>query len=431
MKTINYSIIEALPKAFYVFCLAFVSLLLSCSKDKEAGGYFELKDGLSKIEAVSEGATETFSIKASGNWKIKPLNKENWIKVEPMEGNGDGTVTVTVNRNYAQEARSNTLFFSMDGQLRNQVLKVEQEASTGGGQESEHYLKIDGNPTSLTIPEEGISQQYLLRSTGDWKIEILEGEDWLTVSPMEGRFDAGVNIRAGVNASVTPRKGKLMFYLDGEAVLGEFLINQEGMVVILQEDFSWLNYGSEIFSVTTDETRMSSWNAGQSAKGWTGTIPPAGAFPPNATASTYVSTYARVGFVKLGRTNYGGDIISPKLTAVQGTKNLQVSFKAVRYATGDHSLLKVSVVGPGTISVNSFNVTNVASPNSDLAACRAAWKAPEANYSFIVTGATAETQIRFFAGDYFISTDAKYPNHIWPSNTNRIFLDDVLISVKK
>lgn len=431
MRTINYYIIEALPKAIYVFCVAFISLLMSCSKDNEAGGYFELKDNPSKIEATAEGASETFTIKASGRWQIKPLNKQNWIKIEPAEGNGDGTVTVTVNKNYTQEARANTLFFSMDGQLRNQVLKVEQGASAEGGQESEHYLKFDGGLTSLAIPEEGINKTYVLRSTGDWRIEIVEGQDWLNISPMEGRFDAGITVRTDVNASVTPRKGKLMFYLDGEAVPGEILVSQEGMVVILQEDFSWLNYGSEVFSVTTGETRMSSWTTEQLAKGWTGTIPPAGSFPPLATVSTYVSTYARVGFVKLGRTNYGGDIISPKLSAVQGTKNLQVSFKAVRYAIGDHSLLKIGIIGPGTVSVNSYNVTNVASPNSDLAACRAAWQAPEANYSFVVTGATAETQIRFFAGDYFISTDAKYPNHIWPSNTNRIFLDDVLISVKK
>ncbi|SPZ84942.1 Uncharacterised protein [Sphingobacterium multivorum] len=53
---------------------------------------------------------------------------------------------------------------------------------------------------------------------------------------------------------------------------------------------------------------------GRVAKGWTSTI--------NTTegGGNYASIYARPGFIKLGRTNYGGDLISPKLANVQRTK---------------------------------------------------------------------------------------------------------------
>ena len=425
MKTINYYKSAALSKAIYACFLAFIMLSLSCSKDSESGGYFELKDGLSKIEASAQGTSQTFTIKSGGDWKIEPLSKERWLKIEPTEGHGDGTVTVTVNRNYTQEARATTLFFTVDGQLRNQVLKIEQDASTGGTEETDSYLNIEGNPTGLTVPEEGINKQYVLRTTGNWRIEITDGEDWLNVSPMEGKYDAGFAVSAGVNAAVTPRTAKLIFYLDDVRVPGEFMVNQEGMELILQEDFNWLNYGSAIFNATTGEKAIGSWTADEKAKEWTGTIPPAEVFPTGS-VGTSSSTYARVGFVKLGKTSYGGDLVSPKLSAIQGTKNLQVSFKAVRYATGDHYLLKIGVIGPGTASVSSFNVTNVANPNSTLAGCTAAWQAPEAKYSFTITGATADTQIQFLAGDWWIGTGSG-----WPSATNRIFIDDILVSVKK
>lgn len=397
----------------------FLALITSCEKEEVARTSFSIKDNPALLEVTAQGTSMTYTVETSGAWKVEPLRNERWLKIESSQGEGNGTFTVTVDRNNTLETRNSTLTFVVDGRVHNNIIRVEQAAGAGGDGNSDAYLHLDGL-TSLELPEEGINSRYTVRSTGDWRLEVVEGADWLSVSPMEGKYDTGISLDADVNASETSRVGKIIFYLNEEQIPGEFVVTQAGMEVILFEDFNWLAYGSEIFNSTGGETRMGNWTASELAKGWTGTI------PPDGTGSTYVSTYARPGFVKLGRTNYGGDLISPKLAEVEGTKNLQVSFKAVRYAAGDHSLLKVGVIGPGTVSESTFNVTNIASPNSTLEGSRAAWNAPEAKRTFIVTGATSETQIWFFAGEFYMSTDTG-----WPSNTNRIFIDDVLVAVKK
>src|SRR5690606_9119584 len=78
--------------------------------------------------------------------------------------------------------------------------------------------------------------------------------------------------------------------------------------------------------------------------------------------------YARQGFVKLGKTSYGGDLISPELSAIEGTKDVLVKFKGVAYlsATGavvDSRVLRIEVIGPGTPSVSTIMIENV--PNTE------------------------------------------------------------------
>jgi len=404
---------------FIPVCLLFLVFLSSCEKDEKTGGsQLQLKGDPTSLTAPSEGVSETYTVQSTGAWKVEVLRNEKWVKVEPMEGVGAGTFTVTVKRNTMLETRESVLTFLVDGKIQNNVLKVEQEARSINDEENEPYVSFDWME-SLEVPEAGINGRYAIRSTGDWKIEILEGADWLDIEPMQGSLDMGVTVSAGVNATPSTRTARLALYLNGEQVSDEFEINQEGMKVILFEDFNWLKYGSAIFPTTTGEKRMDTWTAEELARGW--------GWLNLAPEQTTPSTYARDGFVKLGKTNFGSDILSPKLSAVEGTQNLQVSFKAVPYMTAggtkDATILKVGIIGPGTLSVDEFNINNwpdyIADPN-----CTEIWKASATTRSFIITGATAETQIWFLGGDYDLRGQE-------PFNKNRIFLDDILVAVKK
>ncbi|MGE8290895.1 MAG: BACON domain-containing protein [Sphingobacterium sp.] len=424
MNTINYYKLDTLPNSIVVFCLSLMMILTSCKDDLAVDGAFALKDNPSKLVAVANGVSETYTVQATGKWKVEPLRKENWLKIDPMEGNGNGTFTVTVHKNTDLEARELTLFFTLNGNLQNNVLKVEQAGTTDQGQVKDPYLKIDGISNRLEVLEAGITGQYILRATGKWKVALEDESAWVKVAPMEGEGDTPITITVDKNTDIE-RSANVLLFLDDVQQASPLTVYQKGVKlqvegdVVLKEDFSWLTYGSEIFNTTTGETRIALWNAEELAKGWTSTI--------NTTegGGNYASIYARPGFVKLGRTNYGGDLISPKLTNIQRTKNLLVTFKAVRYAAGDHYLLNVGVKGPGTVSVSQFNVLNVATPNSNLESCRAAWQAPEATYSFVVTGATAETQIWLLGGAF----DQRAGN--WPATVNRIFVDDIVVTVTK
>ncbi|WP_256603019.1 hypothetical protein [Sphingobacterium multivorum] len=50
------------------------------------------------------------------------------------------------------------------------MLKVEQAGTTDQGQVKDPYLKIDGISNRLEVLEEGSNGQYILRSTGKWKL---------------------------------------------------------------------------------------------------------------------------------------------------------------------------------------------------------------------------------------------------------------------
>jgi len=398
-------------------CLGLAVFFSSCEKDKDSRTPFALKDNPTEMTVPAEGASQTFTVQTPGAWKVAPLRDERWLKIEPTAGTGDGTFTVTVDRNNTLEPRESALTFEVDGRIQNTALRIDQAPGSQENEDGASYVRLD-ELASLEVPESGLHGRYTVRSTGAWKIEIPEEADWLTIEPMEGRYDQGVTVSVDINATPDARTTGLTFYLDGETVPGVFEINQEGMQVILYEDFNWLQYGSPIFYTTTGETRIDNWSAADLAHGWSWHKPSADNIP---------STYARQGFVKLGKTNYGSDILSPKLSAVEGTQNLQVSFKAVPYQTAagtrDDTRLKVGLVGPGTLSTEEFTIDNWPNYTTDPN-CTEIWLAPETTRTFTITGATAETQVWFLGGDYDLR-----PESGAPVNRNRIFLDDILITV--
>src|SRR5690606_32701625 len=418
MKTNIYKPV-ALSNILYAFCLLFVTLFLSCEKDSdERRGYFELTDSASELEASAQGASETYNFRSSGNWKIEALRKEKWVKISPEEGSGDGTFTLTVARNITPEDRSVVLTFMVDGRLQSNVFKIEQKSSTSNGEEKDPYVMLD-DLTSLEIPETGVTSRHTIRSTGAWKVELSDQEaDWVTMEPMEGTGDTPVTLTVNKNSG-DARSVNLKFYLDDVLQANSLPINQAEASAILNEDFSWLTYGSPIFYTTDGETRIDNWTIEEKARGWT----------TSPSADGIASTYARDGFVKLGKTNFGSDFISPKLTAVQGTQNLLVKFKAVPYMTAagtkDDTRLYVSVIGSGTVSSSEFTIDNWPDYNADPN-CTLIWTAAGTERSFVITGATAETQIRFLGGalDLRETTGA-------PINRNRIFLDDIVVTVQE
>ena len=189
--------------------------------------------------------------------------------------------------------------------------------------------------------------------------------------------------------------------------------------ILLQEDFSWLNYGTAITYDTDGQVRIDSWTADELAHGWTST--------PNSASKDEPLVYGCLGFVKLGKTNYAGDLVSPKLK-VDGTVNVKVTFKACGYVskggTRDDNELYVSVIGPGTVKAdNPFIIDNY--PNSsknEYGEGYDVWSPDIAERSFTIEGVTDETQIRFMAG---VSFDL----HGVGQGKNRIFLDDITVAI--
>lgn len=396
--------------------LCITIFILSCDKENDGGnGYFELIDSDLELKASAQGVSKTYAFRSSGNWKIEALRKENWIKISPTEGSGDGTFTLTVDKNITPEDRSVILTFMIDGKLQSNMFTIEQHSNTSGGAEEDRYVMLD-DLTNLKIPEGGITSRHTIRSTGTWRAAFSDEEaDWISIEPMEGVGDTPITLTVDINSEIA-RTINLNFYLDDVLLPNPLLITQENVEVILEENFEWLSYGSPIFYTTTGEKRIDSWTAEERERGWT----------TSPSADGVTSTYARHGFVKLGKTNYGSNFISPPLSEVDGTKDLLVKFKAVPYQTAggarDGTSLKVDVIGPGTVSVHEFDITNWPDYDADPT-CTLIWAAADTERSFVITGATAETQICFLGG----ALDLREAS----PNKNRIFLDDIIVTVQK
>src|SRR5690606_4352422 len=252
------------------------------------------------------------------------------------------------------------------------------------------YIIIVDGDNGISVPSAGGTANVAIQANVEWTYS-LQGDPWITGGEQtENSLVLQLEKNTGLQRSTI-----LTVQSPENGLSQEVEIVQSAGNVILEEDFSWLTYGSTIFYTTSGETRMDSWTDEEMARGWHST--------ENTASSNQKVVYARPGFVKLGKTNYGGDLISPPLAVLEGPSDVRVTFKAVLYKTAggteDDINLIVGVVGPGTASVPSFSVSNF--PDYDLDPdCTLIWQDESSTYSFEVSGATAETQIRFLGGAF-------------------------------
>ena len=378
----------------------------SCEEDEpSAPTSFAIEGNPSGITSGTEGKTESFVVRASGEWQIVAKEEGDWVKIFPSEGEGDGIFKVTVAPNESFDTRVMNLAFVVDGEEQPVLFRVEQQANIP-------YLNL---PDLVSIPaaggnvdiavESNVSWTYTL-SDGSWLTEVSKTADKITLAADANTAFAGRAVTMTVTATDHPG-------LSATATL-----EQSPGTIVLEENFDWLAYGSAVPYTTTGETRIGLWTAEELARGWTSSMNPVSNDQP---------LYARQGFVKLGKTNYGGDLISPKLSLIAGTQNLKVTFKAAAYVSSggtviDSRVLVIDALGAGTPSVGVIMVENV--PNTkaedDAGVVNDIW-AEDRAFSFTITGATADTQIRFLGKAFDLRNETPV--------TNRIFIDDIKVEV--
>lgn len=403
----------------FLFITPFI-FSMGCKKENKSnsGGNFELIDNPGILDVPLDGISVTYQVKADGLWLIDVVDGGPWIKISQLEGRGDGSFTIVIDKNRTNTKRESGLVFRSNFIRQPEYLKIVQQANP-----NPPYFEVAGGVNKLEALGHGAKETFQVNSNTTWEVKIKDQADWVHIQPASGQGDGSFSVTVDPNPLYTARSTSLTFVVDGVEQSNLFEITQEGKVdetVILNEDFNWLAYGSAIFYTTTGETRIDSWTQEQLDKGWTSSV---------NTVSGSGNTpllYARQGFVKVGKTSYGGDLVSPKLSAVNGVQDLVVSFKAVPYQTQagsrDGNTLKIQILGPGTPSVQNFTINNWPDYTNDPG-CTEIWNAAETTRKFEIQGATSETQIVFIGGDYDLRTPVD-------PNKNRIFLDDIIVTVK-
>lgn len=396
-----------------VLFLAAVSLITvffnACKTENIYSGepYFKLENDSTSFTAPIGGQTISYVVRSNRPWKIIPQDTASWIKIFPSEGEDDGIFKIIVDKNSTFDVRMVDLAFIVNGNFQETLFHVWQGATVP-------YITISNADKGLSVLAAGQNFNAEVSSNVEWTYSLSDNS-WLTVDSVK---TTGIYFTAAKNTNTERTTTLTITSVQNPTLSAQVLITQLEGNILINEDFSWLNYGSPIPYNTTGETRYDSWTPEEQNHGWTST--------PNSYSSNQPCTYARAGFVKLGKTNYGGDLISDKLTAIEGTVNLKVTFKAAAYissgGTVDDKVLKVNALNAGISSVNEFIIDNIPNDQADDDAgiVNDIWANNRA-YSFTITGATNETQIQFLGGDFNLKNIGQ--------GKNRIFLDDIKVEI--
>lgn len=412
MKTYNSFSIRYRIALTFMLILASAFLITSCDKPEveEGDPSFMIEGNPTGLSVPKGEKTQSYVVRSNRSWEIVKKGDADWVKIFPDKGDDDGIFKIIVSENKTFDARSENLAFVVDGEEQAVLFRIDQAGNVP-------YITL---PAAVTIPAAGGSFSVDVVSNVAWTYSLSD-DSWLTEQSLTTQK---ITFLAEENTSIDPRAVTLTLTATAyPTVVSTVVLTQSPGTVVLEEDFSWLAYGSAVFYTTTGETRIDSWTQAQKDMGWTSTV--------NTTegSGTTPLLYARQGFVKLGKTAYGGDLISPALSKIVGTVNVRVTFKAIPYMTAagtkDDNFLNVSVIGPGTVSQSQFVIDNwpvyPADAGAVTAYCIGMWSDPVALRTFTVTGVTAQTQIKFLGYDYYLVGVG--------AGKNRIFLDDIKVEI--
>ena len=393
--------------AVLLMIAASLSLVVSsCSDDDELTGdpYFTIEESPTGLATDAKGTTKSYVVRSNRPWQVQAQGEQGWVRAFPTEGTDDGIFKFIVSANATFEGRTTNFSFVVNGVEQPVLFRVEQAPSVP-------TLNV---PATVEALAAGGDVSIDVDANLAWTYELDAHAPWLTaVAPA----DKKILLRAEKNAG--PERSATIWVrsADYPSLDKSIEIHQLPGSIVLRENFNWLTYGNVLPYETGGEIRMDLWKPEELNHGWTST--------PVSISSNQPMLYARPGFVKLGKTGVGGDLISPKLN-ITGTVKIKVTFKAAAYISAagaiDDRILKVYALGTGTVSVPQFTIDNV--PNyktQDDANIKNDIWAEDRAYSFVVTGATKDTQIKFLGGDYNLAGVGQ--------GKNRIFLDDISIEI--
>ena len=405
MKTVNKIYTSKISRLFVFVALLLVSV--SCNDDEKSTGdpYFTIEENPTGLLVDINGITQSYVVRSNQPWEVVAQSEGAWVKAFPNKGDDDGIFKFIVEENNTFEARVMNFAFLVNGKEQPALFRVEQEANVP-------FITVQNAGEGISVASAGGNFQINLNTNVEWTYQITNGNWIQNIETTETSIKLSAEKNKGTERSAT----LTISSTNHPALSKNVTITQLDGSIVLEEHFDWLTYGSTIFYTTSGEKRMDSWTQDEMDRGWTST--------PNTNSSNQQVVYARTGFVKLGKTGYGGDLISPKFLILDEETNVKVTFKAVPYqtkgGTQDDNILNVGVIGPGTTSVDAFTISNWPDYDADPD-CTAIWEDASATYTFTITGATAETQLQLLGGDFALVGVGK--------GKNRIFLDDIKVEI--
>lgn len=358
---------------------------------------------------ITQAKRKAVTVRSNSAWKVALENPDDasWLHFFIDEGEDDGLIYYWVDKNTTFDQRDGKITLSDNGKVLNS-LDIVQEADVP-------TISIKDGASDYTIAPEGSVLKLAIEANISWKASLTPDVEWAHITNVT---EDSVFVTIDKNEE-DERTVTLALTGEGEYanVNSTTLITQKDESLIYNDDLNWLQEGEDKPTYETPEVKIEKW---EKDMGWT----------------SYSSwAYGGHGYIKLGKTNYNGDIVSPALTKLKKPTDVKVTFQSMGYVskTGvkDASIVKVGVIGPGEVNgdeVNSISINGTAyrcvkfvntvfpnSENNENGEDYDPWAQPGSYHSFTITGATAETKIIFVGGDNWNKVKGK----------NRVYLKSV------
>lgn len=358
---------------------------------------------------ITQAKRKAVTVRSNSAWKVALENPDDasWLHFFIDEGEDDGLIYYWVDKNTTFDQREGKINLSDNGKVLNS-LDIVQEADVPN-------ITVKDGSNGFTIAPEGSVLKVAVDANISWKASLTPDVEWAHITNVT---EDSVFVTIDKNEE-DERTVTLALTGEGEYanVNSNTLITQKDESLIYNDDLNWLQEGEDKPTYETPEVKIEKW---EKDMGWT----------------SYSSwAYGGHGYIKLGKTNYNGDIVSPALTKLKKPTDVKVTFQSMGYVskTGvkDASIVKVGVIGPGEVNgdeVNSISINGTAyrcvkfvntvfpnSENNENGEDYDPWAQPGSYHSFTITGATAETKIIFVGGDNWNKVKGK----------NRVYLKSV------
>lgn len=209
----------------------------------QAGAGAELTLNKSSENVPAEGATFTFSVSSNADWTVALLKDCKWMTADPRTGEGNGSVTVTVEANTAPEAREADIVVRTTSGGVEQHLLVKQEAAAP---------KLTLDKTAETVPADGGSVSVAVSSNTSWKVELPSGCDWISASPKSGEGDGTVTLMVVANTAQAVRDALVAFVTTTGGVSVDIAIKQEAAAAQFAPFTAKWEFSSEAMAVYKD-----------------------------------------------------------------------------------------------------------------------------------------------------------------------------------
>jgi hypothetical protein len=295
----------------------------------------------------SQGST-TFTVVSNTEWTVS--DDAAWLIVSPINGSGDGTLTITYENNTSTIQRVGTITITGGGITR--TITVTQ---------SEAPFTLAVSPSNQTVANSQGSTTFTVTSNSEWTVS--DDAAWLTVSPNNGSGEATLTITYENNTSTNQRVGTIT--ITGGGITRTITVTQSEAPFTLAVSPSNQTVANSQGSTTFTVTSNTEWTVSDDAP-WLTASPNNGSGDGTLTViyEENTSTNQRAGTITI----IGGGITKNVTVTQDGTPYMLIvspSDRPVTYTAGSTTFSILSNSGWSIDNNTDWLVINPTSGNNN------------------------------------------------------------------